>query len=240
MFLLANFILIFTFQFPTSDATAGRRVSTGSETHIFCLIDTPTNIPVGTVFAIAPNLLLSANHNRLDPDTKLPLEVSFAKLLRRKNGEIVPTAKIGLKVLTFDTEEDWVIFERVDSEVFQDTAVVCEEQDLPDEDSQHNVEVTIRYYNAGLFHKKLKRLHRRAQLIMYEECDKLTDTENEAEIIVTDGAVSGVCGAPYYFEDKVVAFHVASNSEAVACNENIELEKVVESQGSTHASSLLG
>ena len=234
MFLLANFILIFAFQFSTSDATAGRRLSTGSETHIFCLIDTATNIPIGTVFAIAPNLLLSANHNRLDPDTNLPLEVSFSKLLRRTNGKIVATDKIGLKVLSFDTEEDWVIFERVDSEVFQDNAVLCDEQDLPDEDSEHNVEVTIRYYNAGLFQKKLKRLHRRARFVQYEESDELTHTENETEMIVADGAVSGVCGAPYYFGAKVVAFHVASDSEALEFHEKNELNTEVESLTSTH------
>lgn len=238
-YLVTNFKLIFTFQFSTPVAAADRRDSTGSETHVFLLIDSVTSIPVGTVFAIASNLLLSANHNRLDPDTNLPLEMSFAKILRKKDGVIVPPDdKVGLKVLAFDTKEDWVIFERTDSERFLDTAVLCEEHDLPDENNKHNVDITIRYYNAGLFKNRLKQVHRKAQFFYYQDCDDVkatADVEDEAEIFVSEGAVRGVCGAPYYYQDKVVAFHVESDSEAMLFDRKNDMCDMIESVISTHS-----
>jgi hypothetical protein len=207
------------------------------------LIDTATNIPVGTVFAIAPSLLLTANHNRLNPVTQLPLEMSFAKFLRKKDGVITPPKdKVNLKVLAFHAREDWVIFERADSEEFLHTATLCEEQDLPDENSEHNVSVTVRFYNIGLFEKKLKQLHHNAELQYYQECKDvlaIDDDEVEAEIIVERGAVRGVCGAPYYFNDKVVAFHVESNNEALEYDKD-NIDEVVESLTTTHSNVSVG
>jgi len=232
------------FHLTGAGAAADRRVSTGSESHVFCLIDTASNIPVGTVFAIAPTLLLSANHNRLDVDSGLPFDVSITKLLHKRDGVISPpNDKVDLKVLAYNTEEDWVVFQRTDSEVFQTVAVLCEEQDLPDENSEHNEIVTVRYYNAGLFQKKLKQLHRKAQILMYQECEDVDLTqsaEDEAEIVVSDGAVRGVCGAPYYFDGKVVAFHVESDNEALKFSKEHNLEKMVESLSTTYSHFSIG
>jgi hypothetical protein len=220
------------------------RVSTGSDSHVFCLIDTATNIPVGTAFAIAPTLLLSANHNRLDVDSGLPFDVSITKLLRKIDDVISPPIdKVDLKVLAYNTQEDWVVFQRTDSETFQTVAVLCEEQYLPDENSEHNQIVTIRYYNAGLFHRKLKQLHRKAQIIMYQECEDVDASENdgqEAELVVSDSAVRGVCGAPYYFDGKVVAFHVESDNEKLKFNKENALEKMVESLATTYSHFSIG
>ena len=166
--------------------------------------------------------------------------MSFTKILQKRDGKIFlpKNDKVRLKVLAFNRYEDWVIFQRTDSEEFQNAAVLCEEEDLPDENCEHNEKVTVRYYNAGLFSKKLKQLHRTTELIMYQDCDDVeatADVEDEAEIVIADGAVSGVCGAPYYFKDKVVAFHVESDNESLKFTERVQTKKMLKSLSTTYS-----
>lgn len=194
------------------------RFSTGSDDAVYCIITTNSNCPVGSGFAISPELIVTANHVRFADATVLA--VSAVKSLLKQGDKIIePELKIELEVVVCNAAEDWCVLKRKDGSLFAHVAPLANEDELPDECAQHHEKITIRYFCGGLFREKLTVRHKVADMDQFQRCDDI-EADNEAELQVKGGfTTSGMCGAPYFYNDKVIAFHVQSDSESLQYDE---------------------
>ena len=160
-------------------------------------------------------------------------KLSAVKKLVKKDENLILHVgeKLKLKVVLFDKAEDWCILTCVDknSKFSRVAQLGLTEDDLPEENAPHNAIITMRYFSGGLFRKKLIVKHKAMVFDQFQGCDDL-EHENEAELQIKGGSTSGMCGCPYFYFNKVVAFHVASDSEASKYGD----VDYVESLGSTH------
>ena len=213
------FILSFLLEIP-------RATTPGDSATVYCLL--VDDEPIGTTFAIANNMVLTAYHN-LDTDFKT---LSICKFVTRdKNNDYVTDKIIVVKVFKQDSEEDWAILV-AEKNNFSSIAVICRDNELPEKRGI----IGIRDYEVGMFSTDSRTKLEDAssgviKVAGYENrvtppsspghlAKKVKVVENyepqiEDSIVVEGGRVSGSCGAPYFATNgKVVAFHVRSINDA--------------------------
>ena len=138
---------------------------------------------------------------------------------------------IELEILHESKAEDWSILKRKDDRLFDTQVKIAMEKDLPIK----REEIGIRDFPVGLFTSdsgtKLTIGSTLSKVCWYEtRSDPNTNSmepvpilkeETSGKIVkkiedvirVEGGRVVGSCGAPYFWMDKVVAFHFESNND---------------------------
>jgi hypothetical protein len=146
-----------------------------------------------------------------------------------------------VSLIKHDEEEDWAILKRQDEDIFLKVASICMEDDKLPDDQGDSVDISVKFFNAGFFTKKLVCTSKKSRFIQFQDSDSLPSSYGECEVMIADGSSSGVCGAPYFLPgtNEAFAFHIASDNEAMKYDPK-EIQACVRSQSETYTHFSIG
>lgn len=185
-------------------------------------------------------MVLSSNHilipYQVVYDNKLRSYGVLKEIKVTVNGyEVIAEDIIELQIVQECKSEDWIIMKRIDNNCFDSSVkLVVDEDSLP----QPRDKVGIKDFPVGLLTSnsatKIRVESVPTKVIWYEARNPILPNKSKSSefkgarivrsgeiasplpedvIRVKLGRVTGSCGAPYFFDDKVVAFHFESSDE---------------------------
>jgi hypothetical protein len=197
---------------------------------IFCLL--VDDEPTGTAFAISNSLVLTAFHNLAEKKSYFEFAKLCLEITLDVNGCFVTDKLIEVRLVQFDTEEDWAVLERVtgsnsssndNDHAFTFADIALNSNVMP----KINNPVTVAEFAVGLLNtsstNQLSCSYKFLSVIGFESRKTPPPTKNKKVKLVetmpdvvidaiklSGGGFNGSCGAPFCFNSRVIAFHTIS------------------------------